>query len=298
MTSKPATMSRRPFSVFAWTNSFNARYQLVLMLILGALCLLTVTPFLWVLLTAFKPNTEIYTIEQHLLPRVPTLEHFQRVISKGDQLPRYIFNTLFYSALTISGVTLFGAMAGYALGMLNVRGARFAVTIVLLLLSVPWVILLVPLLLFEFRLNIWNTRAGLVLPYIALFLPTAIWIMRGTFMGMPRELGEAARMDGASEFLVFWRIYLPMAKGGAASVVLLTFIEVWNEVLLAATLAINPEIANINVGLRVLAEEGQSFAFGTLSAAILIAMIPTLIVFVVLQRYYVRGISEGALAGF
>ena len=116
-------------------------------------------------------------------------------------------------------------------------------------------------------------------------------------MGMPSELGEAARMDGASEFLIFWRVYLPMAKGGMATVIMLTFIQVWNEVLLAATLAKNPQIANINVGLRILADEGQSFAFGTLSAVILIAMIPTLAVFVVLQRYYVRGISEGALAG-
>jgi ABC-type glycerol-3-phosphate transport system permease component len=89
-----------------------------------------------------------------------------------------------------------------------------------------------------------------------------------------------------------------MARGGLATVILLTFIDIWNEVLLSASLAINPQIANINTGLRTLAEEGQSFAFGTLSAAIIIAMIPTLIVFVVLQRYYVRGVSEGALAGF
>jgi ABC-type glycerol-3-phosphate transport system permease component len=160
------------------------------------------------------------------------------------------------------------------------------------------VILLVPLLLFSFRLDMWNTRHGLILPYIALFLPVAIWIMRGAFMGMPKELGESARIDGASEFRVFWNIYLPMAKAGAATVVLLTFIDVWNEVLLAATLATTPEVANINTGLRILADEGQSFAFGTLSAVIILAMIPTLIVFVILQRYYVRGVSEGALAGF
>jgi ABC-type glycerol-3-phosphate transport system permease component len=115
---------------------------------------------------------------------------------------------------------------------------------------------------------------------------------------MSKELGQAARIDGAGEFRVFWQIYLPMAKAGVATVVLLTFIQVWNEVLLASTLAINPEIANINTGLRVLQDEGQAFAFGTLSAVILLAMIPTLIVFVLLQRYYVRGVAEGAFSGF
>jgi ABC-type glycerol-3-phosphate transport system permease component len=189
-------------------------------------------------------------------------------------------------------------MAGYALGALKFRGSGIVVNAILGILSIPWIILIVPILIFEFRLSIWNTRLGLILPYIGLFLPVAIWIMRGTFVGMPKELGEAARIDGASELLVFWRVYLPMAKGGVATVILITFIDVWNEVLLAASLAINPQIANINTGLRILADEGQSFAFGMLSAAILVAMIPTLIVFIVLQRYYVRGISEGALTGF
>jgi multiple sugar transport system permease protein len=298
MSMKAAATARRSWSILPWRRSYHSRYQLALVIVLAALSLITVAPFAWVVLTAFKPDSEIYTTHQHLLPWAPTLAQFQRVINKGDQLPRYVLNTLMYSSVTIAAVSLFGSMAGYALGMLNVKGARFAVSLILLLLSVPWVILLVPILLFEFRLSIWNTPAGLLLPYIGLFLPLAIWIMRGTFMGMPRELGEAARIDGASEFMVFWQVYLPMAKGGAASVVLLTFIEVWNEVLLAATLAINPEIANINVGLRILADEGQSFAFGTLSAAIIVAMIPTLIVFIALQRYYVRGMSEGALAGF
>ncbi|MBC7810801.1 MAG: carbohydrate ABC transporter permease [Burkholderiales bacterium] len=220
------------------------------------------------------------------------------MIDKGDKLPTYVINTLIYSVVSISVVCIFAAMAGYALGMLRFPGSQIIVNSMLGILSIPWIILVVPLLIFEFQLKIWNTRIGLILPYIALFLPVAIWIMRGTFIGMPRELGEAARMDGASEFVVFRRVYLPMAKGGVATVILLTFIDIWNEVLLAASLAINPQIANINTGLRVLADEGQSFAFGTLSAAIIVAMIPTLIVFVVLQRYYVRGISEGALAGF
>jgi ABC-type glycerol-3-phosphate transport system permease component len=233
-----------------------------------------------------------------LLPREPTLEHFLKVLSKGDKLPTYVLNTFVYSGITIAVVVVFAAMAGYALGALTFPGSRLDVNAILGLLSVPWVILLVPLLLFEFQLGIWNTRQGLILPYIALFLPLAVWIMRGTFLGMPRELGEAARIDGAGELTVFGRVYLPMAKGGLATVVILTFIDVWNEVLLAATLAINPEIANINVGLRQLADEGQSFAFGTLSAVILIAMIPTLAVFLLLQRYYVKGVSEGALAGF
>jgi ABC-type glycerol-3-phosphate transport system permease component len=274
------------------------RYQFFLVVMLLLLCFITIAPFVWVVLTSIKPNTEIYTTDLQILPQTPTLEHFQTIFDKGDKLPSYVLNTLIYAAVTITAVAVFASMAGYALGMLTFPGAQIAINVILGILSIPWIILIVPILIFEFRLGIWNTRQGLILPYIALFLPVAIWIMRGTFYGMPRELGEAARIDGGSEFQVFWSVYLPMARGGIATIILLTFIDVWNEVLLAASLAINPQIANINTGLRILADEGQSFAFGMLSAAILIAMIPTLIIFIVLQRYYVRGISEGALAGF
>jgi ABC-type glycerol-3-phosphate transport system permease component len=288
---------RPPWNPFR-PRGHDTRYQFFLSVVLTILCFITVMPFVWVVLTSVKPNKEIYNVTQTFLPQQFTLEHYQKIINKGDQLPNYIWNTMVYSAVTISAVVVLSAMGGYALGMLRFRGSQIVVSLVLLLLSVPWVFLMVPILLFEFRLSIWNTRAGLILPYIALFLPFAIFVMRGTFMGMPKELGESARIDGANEFAVFRAIYLPMARGGIATVILLTFIDVWNEVLLAATLAIDPQIANINVGLRILADEGQSFAFGILSAAILLAMIPTLIVFLALQRYYVRGIAEGALAGF
>lgn len=286
------------FSRFLNPQSYNTRYQIVLVLALSLLCFITVAPFAWVILTALKPNSEIYTTNLQILPQQPTLEHFQTIIQKGNQLPTYVYNTLVYSVVTISVVCLFSAMAGYALALLPFRGAQIVINGILIVLSIPWIILIVPILIFEFQLKIWNTRIGLILPYIALFLPVAIWIMRGAFVGMPRELGESARIDGANEFTVFAHIYFPMARGGMATVILITFIDIWNEVLLAASLAINPQIANINTGLRILADEGQSFAFGTLSAAIIVAMIPTLIVFVFLQRYYVRGISEGALAGF
>jgi ABC-type glycerol-3-phosphate transport system permease component len=280
------------------STNFDRRHQYIVTVVLSFLCFVTLLPFIWVALTAFKPDTEIYTTNLQIFPQEWTLAQFQKVFTKGSDLPIYMLNTLFYSAVTISVVVVFSSMGGYALGSLTFRGANIIVTGLLIILSIPWIILIVPLLMFEFQLQIWNTRTGLILPYIALFLPVAIWIMRGSFMGMPKELGEAARIDGASEFTVFWSVYLPMTRGGIATVILLTFVDIWNEVLLAASLANNPKIANINIGLRRLAEEGQSFAFGPLSVTILIAMIPTFVVFLVLQRYYVRGISEGALAGF
>jgi ABC-type glycerol-3-phosphate transport system permease component len=276
----------------------DGRYQMSLVIILSVLCFITVAPFAWVVLTSVKPDNEIYTTNLQVLPQNPTLANFEEVIRKGEKLPSYILNTLIYSISTISVVCIFASMAGYALALLKLPGANWIINIILLVLSIPWIILIVPLLVFEFRLGLYNTRLGLILPYIALFLPMGIWIMRGTFLGMPHELGESARIDGASELMVFARIYLPMAQGGVATVILLTFIDIWNEVLLAAALVTRPEIANINTGLRILADEGQSFAFGTLSAVIVVAMIPTLVVFAFLQRYYVRGISEGALAGF
>ena len=282
----------------ARTFSPENRYQMINVAILLVLGFITVAPFLWVLVTAFKPDSEIYTTDIRILPQQITLEHFQAVFEKGDRLPTYMVNTFIYAGVTIFLVAILSSMAGYALGQLKIRASELIGNIILILLSLPWIILIVPILLFEFDLRIWNTRPGVILPYIALFLPLAIWIMRGTFTDMPSELGEAARIDGANEFTVFWRVYLPMGSGGVATVCLILFMEIWSEVLVAATFVSDPRLFNINTGLRVLADEGQSFAFGTMSAVILLAMIPTLIVFIFLQRYYVRGISEGALAGF
>jgi len=278
--------------------SYNQRYQWTLVIIISFLCFITFVPLLWVILTSVKPNSEIYTTTLHVLPIEPTMEHYAEIFEKGDQLPTYLYNTVIYAISSITIIILFGAMAGYALARIRFPGAGIILNSFLMILSLPWVVLMVPILLFEFSLGIWNTRFGVILPYVALFLPIGVWIMRGTFLSMPSELGEAARIDGASELLVFSRVYLPMAKGGIATVTILLFIDVWNELLFASTFVRDSRLANINVGVRLLADEGQSFAFGTLSAVIILSMIPTLVVFIVLQRYYVKGISEGALAGF
>ena len=278
--------------------SYDQRYQWTLVIIISSLCFITFVPLLWVILTSVKPNSEIYTTTLHVLPKESTMEHYAEIFEKGDQLPTYLYNTVIYAISSIAIITVFGSMAGYVLARIKFFGAGIILNSFLMILSLPWVVLMVPILLFEFKLGIWNTRLGVILPYVALFLPIGIWIMRGTFLSMPPELGEAARIDGASEFSVFSRVYLPMARGGIATVIILLFIDVWNEVLFASTFVRNSRLANINVGVRLLADEGQSFAFGTLSAVIILSMIPTLAVFIVLQRYYIKGISEGALAGF
>ena len=278
--------------------SYSNRYQIILSGILTILCFVTFAPFFWVVLTSIKPNKEIYTTHLQVFPQEPTLEHYRTVFEKRESLPTYISNTLIYSGVTIAIVATFASMAGYALGALKIKGAEIFSSSVLFILAVPWIILVIPTLLFEFKTGLYDTREGLILPYVALFLPFGIWIMRGTFSGLPVELGDAARIDGASEFKIFLLVYLPMAKSGVATTCLILFVNIWNEVLFAATLITDRRLANINKGIRILADEGQSFAFGILSAVIVLAMIPTLVVFLLLQRYYVRGVSEGALAGF
>jgi ABC-type glycerol-3-phosphate transport system permease component len=278
--------------------TYDRRYQLALTVILTVLCFVTFAPFFWVVLTSIKPNTEIYTTDLQVLPQEPTLEHYRTVFEKRESLPTYVLNTLIYSGVTIAIVAVFASMAGYALGALKIKGAEIFSGTVLIILAVPWIILVVPTLLFEFRTGLYDTRQGLILPYVALFLPFGIWIMRGTFSGLPVELGDAARIDGAGEFNILWQVYLPMAKSGVATTCLILFINIWNEVLFAVTLVTDRRLANISKGIRVLADEGQSFAFGILSAVIVLAMIPTFVVYLMLQRYYVRGVSEGALAGF
>jgi ABC-type glycerol-3-phosphate transport system permease component len=252
-------------------------------------------PIAWMIVTSLKPSAEIYSADFHFLPRTPTLVNFVDVAHSLPQFPSYLRNSFVVTALTVAGVTFLATLAAYPLARLAFPGKGTALGLVLLVVAVPYALYLIPTYIFELRIGLLNSIPGLVLPYIALNLPLAIILMRGAYQGVPREFEEAARLDGASPLRVWWTVLLPLAGPGVGSVVIFTFIAAWEEFMFAVTLFSSGGDTTFPVGITFLKEQGAAYAFGPLSATIVIAMIPALAIFLLLQRFFVRGLLEGGI---
>jgi len=159
----------------------------------------------------------------------------------------------------------------------------------------PYAIYLVPVYIMEDSMGIINTRLGLILPYIALNLSFAIFIMSAWFREMPRDLEDAAKIDGCNTFQLWIKIMLPLAVPALVSVATITFVMVWEEFMFVRTLSTTVEAQTLPVGIPLLKREAQSWAYGTLSAVLVLSFIPVIAIFLITQKYFVKGFLRGSI---
>ena len=265
---------------------------------LGWFSVIYLAPLVWIGITSVKPEAEIYDAQNfHLLPRQPTLDHYGHVFSQLADFPVYCLNTAKITLATVLAVMIVSATAGYALARLSFPGKRLFLGFILVIMAIPWMVMLTPIYQMEIVFGILNTLPGLILPYTAMFLPISILIMRSAFLAVPDDLRQAAQIDGASELRIWWSIMLPITQPSLVVVALMTFLACWKEYTYAVTLNSLPSATTLAVGITYLKDEAQSWAFGTLSAAVMIVAIPLIFVFLFLQRRIIDGLSEGALKG-
>jgi ABC-type glycerol-3-phosphate transport system permease component len=263
-------------------------------LLFAAIC--SLLPLLWALSTSLKSNQEIYRLPLTLVPDSVTLEHYGTVLQKMNNFVNYFWNSVIITALTLLFVLVFSALAGYGFGRIKFPGNNLLFSLVLLAMVLPFTTYIIPVYIMEVKLSLLNTRMGLVLPYVAMFLPLGIFIMRGAFLTMPSELEDAARIDGCNEWQLFYKIMLPIAKPALASTTIFTFISSWEEFMYALVLTPSQN-TTLSVGITYLKEEGASWAYGPLCAVIVLGVLPVLTVFVMLQKYFIKGLTDGALKG-
>ncbi|OUM93671.1 MAG: hypothetical protein A9Z00_11570 [Thermobacillus sp. ZCTH02-B1] len=162
-------------------------------------------------------------------------------------------------------------------------------------ITIPLAVFLVPIYLMEDAWGILNTNLGLILPNVAVVLPFAIFIMRANYIGIPKELEEAALIDGCGIFRTWWNIMLPLVKNGSVIVIIHAFYNIWGEYTLAKSLATKPDAMPLTVGLTLF--KGEVWAFGMLSSVIVLSMLPPIIIFLIFQKQLIEGISQGAVKG-
>jgi multiple sugar transport system permease protein len=274
-----------------WRPS-RASIVLYILLFLGLLAL--VGPFIWMVLGSFKPQAEFLRTTPTFLPENPTLGNYERLLDRLD-FARYFFNSsVIATAITLGNLT-FTPMLGYALAKIRFRGKGILLLLVMATLMVPAAALLIPLFVLMSTLGLVNTFPGLILPFIA--GPFGVFLTRQFFAGLPDELLEAARIDGANEFRIFWRIAMPLAGPVLATLGILTFLGSWNAFIYPLVMAQSPDMYTLPVALATFATGQYQADHGMLMAGAVILVVPVLIVFVLMQRWITEGISTTGLKG-
>lgn len=275
----------------------NLAVNFILFLILLITAFVFIIPFLWTFLTSLKTNDEIYAATLTILPTKVTFDHYIKVVTQMGDFLKYFRNSVVVSLWSVLATVVFSASMGYAFSKMNFKFKNFYLGFVLFILTLPYVIYLIPIYIMESKMDLIDTSWGLILPYIATNLPMSVFIMRGQFNNVPNTLGEAATIDGCNNWQVFSKIMLPVVKPGVATVIIFTFINVWGEFTYGRTLTATSKAQTLPVGITFLRDEAASWQYGTLTATIILSLIPLLIIFLSMQKYFISGIMEGALKG-
>ena len=252
-------------------------------------------PIIWLFLTAFKPEDQMFDDPYLVIPRSVTLDNFQRIWDAvGFQVA--LRNSLVVASATAIIVTLVALGAAFSLSRFRYRLSRSFAGAILAVQMVPGIVLVVPLIATMRRLNLTDSLFGLIIAYLLLGLPVAVWMLKGYLDDIPIDLDEAALLDGAGPFQVLWQILLPLITPAVVAVGAFTFLITWGEYLFAVSLITSTDTRTLPLALQ--AAFGQySIDWGMLTAGGAIISLPPALLFIIFQRYLVGGLTSGSVKG-
>ncbi len=269
-------------------------------IILGSIvifALLFMSPLIWIFITSLRPRAELFQYPITLIPRAISLENYLYVFGEMQEFLRYFLNSLVVTVSTVVLVLISSAMSGYAFGKRKFRGREALFMGIILVLTIPYIMYLIPIYMMEDWLGIRNSWIGLILPYVSLNLPWGILIMRGAFSTIPDDIRDAAIVDGCTEIQMWWRVMVPMTKPSLAATGIITFVFAWQEYLFASTLMTKNNWQTLPVGIVWIRDELQTLVYGRIGAMIVLSIIPVLIIFLVFKDFFIKGLREGMLKG-
>jgi multiple sugar transport system permease protein len=280
-----------PDAVTGGKRQGSARWSYILLT--GGLVFM-IGPFLWMVLGSLKPAADFLRNPPTFLPSTVTTDSYDRLFQQLD-FPRFFFNSSVVALAVTVGTLIFCPMLGYALAKLPWRGKRIVMGVVLATLMVPAGITIIPNFILMSNLGLVNTYPGLILPFLA--GPFGVFLMRQFMLSIPDELLEAARMDGAHEFRVFWSVVMPIATPVLATLGILTFLGNWNSFIYPLVMAQEPQMYTLPVALATFATGQYQADHGMLMAGSVVLVVPVLIVFILFQRWITEGIATTGLKG-
>jgi len=276
------------------TIARTSRGEWAARIVLAMLVLLTVFPFYWAVVSSLTPEARLFE-QARLWPDAWTLEHYRALFDERDFLTP-IRNSLVVAGTTTIFCIAFGTLAAYALARLHFRGRAVILGFILAVTMFPQITIVSPLYLLLRELRLINTFPGLILPYVTFAMPLTVWLLVGFFRQLPRDLEEAAMVDGATRWQAFTRIVLPVATPGLAATAILTFLYCWNEFLFALSFTLGPERQTVPVAIALFRGQYQ-VPWGEILAAAVVASVPVAVVVLLFQRRIVQGLTAGAVKG-
>jgi raffinose/stachyose/melibiose transport system permease protein len=252
-------------------------------------------PIIFIILVSFKNNQEFYS-NIWGLPEIWRWSNYSYAWVNG-KIGTYAFNSVIVTLSAVLASVALAALAGYALSKLNIPGAKKIISILLVFNFIPHVAVFIPLYVQLIGMDLNKTLMMLILPYIAWQIPFSIYIFKNFFDAIPKQLLEAARVDGSRELMTFLRIILPIARPAVATVMVFNFINIWGEYIWASVASSSStDIQTLPVGLLYFRGE-YGIEWGPFAAAIVIIIVPLMLIFIYLQRYFIQGLTAGAVKG-
>ncbi|MBW4559394.1 MAG: carbohydrate ABC transporter permease [Trichormus sp. ATA11-4-KO1] len=260
--------------------------KVLLYVVLTLYAVITLVPFLWALSASFKPLSEIFSGDLNFLPQNFTLDNYRQIFIQEPLFWRWFFNSVVIAVSVTVLNLLFNSMAGYALARLSFVGKHFWFFLILALLAVPTQITLIPTFLILKAIGWLNSYQGMIVP--SMVNATFIFMMRQFFVNFPRELEEAAQLDGLSTWGIFRRIVLPLAKPALAAQAVFVFMSSWNNFLLPVVILFDPEMFTLPLGLNSF--KGQYISYWNyIMAASMVFTFPALGIYAFFNRYFIQG---------
>jgi raffinose/stachyose/melibiose transport system permease protein len=279
---KPLRLKRDPILVGLW-----------IALILVAL--IWVAPFVFIVFTSLKTPAAVTSTGAFMPPTELAFQNYADAWSRGNFASSF-FNSVIITVIKVPLGLALSAMAAYALAKIKLRISKALLLVVVFGTMIPFQVMLAPLFTLVNSFGLIDTYPGVILPYIAFGVPYQVFILHGFFKGIPKELSEAALIDGATHFTIFRRIFLPVCLPVLAALLILDFVSTWNEFAMALVLLQDQHMWTLPLGL--MSFQGQfSSNYGQLNAAIVMTVLPATIVYLMFQRYFVSGLTSGAVKG-
>ena len=262
--------------------------QILLYLVLALYAVFTLIPFLWAFSASFKPLSEIVGGEPNFFPKHFTLDNYKQIFLQEPLFFRWLLNSVIIATSITVANLLFNSMSGYALARLNFTGRRFWFLLILAVLAVPVQVTLIPTFLILKAFGWLNSYEGMIVP--GMVNATFIFMMRQFFVNFPRELEEAAALDGLTTFGIFRHIVLPLAKPALAAQAIFVFMNSWNNFLLPVVILFDPEMFTLALGLNTF--KGQYISYWNyIMAASMVFTLPVLIIYSFFNRYFIQSVK-------
>jgi len=292
------TLNRPVSHTPSWLHrSGPVALQIAQYAILIVLALIMLVPFIWTVSTSFKQQSGLMTATPEFIPDPVSLDAYQTLSDRMD-IPRLIFNSFFVTIVGTAGQVVFAAMAAYAFSRMAWRGRDTVFLLYLATQMIPIQVIIIPQFILIRHFGWVNTFQGLIIP--GLFNAFGVFLLRQSFLTLPRDLEEAAFIDGANRFTVFWRVVLPLSKPALATLTVFDFMALWNAYLWPLFVARKEDVMTLPVALANLAGSSRyqgSVEWNVVMAGAVITILPILIVYLFAQKWFVRGVTFSGIKG-